>query len=167
LLAVFVAAPFAITLVVNLAYWPSRVARANLALRRDLAAGTSMYLPIVTALREISRLPVAERRRSLLFIPQSSGQYWSMFTSDGRCSYTPLIAPAVASVAMLDGMPAFGCEVTNQYNMSRYKNRTHAQTEADVTDAALCSGARAKGFSEVIVLEAPVGSPPRRRRVDC
>ena len=35
-----------------------------------------------------------------------------MFTSDGRCSFTPLIAPAVASVAMIDGVPAYGCKVT-------------------------------------------------------
>jgi hypothetical protein len=68
---------------------------------------------------------------------------------------------------MLDGMPAFGCEVTDQYNMARYQPRLRAQTEADVTDTALCAKARAKGFSKVIVLEAPDGAAPRRRRIDC
>jgi hypothetical protein len=90
-----------------------------------------------------------------------------MFTADGRCTYTPLIAPAIASVAMLDGMPAFGCKVTNQYNMARYQPRLRPQTEADVADGALCAKARAKGFTEVLVLEAPAGAAPRRRRIDC
>ena len=148
-----------------------RVARANITLRRELAAQggevRSAYYPIVTALRDISRLPTGERRRALLFIPQSSSQYWSMFRADDRCTFTPFIAPAIASVAMVDGMPAVGCAVTNQYNMPRYQERTRPQTEADVTDAALCSKARARGFSEVLVLDAPEGIVPRRRRIDC
>jgi hypothetical protein len=171
LLGAFVAAPFAITLLVNLSQWPIRVLRTNITLRRELAAqggeGRSTYYPIVTVLRDISRLPTEERRRALLFIPQSSTQYWSMFTADDRCTFTPLIAPAIASVAMLDGMPAFGCAVTNQYNMPRYQPRTRPQTKADVTDAAVCSKARARGFSEVLVLDAPKGIMPRRRRIDC
>jgi hypothetical protein len=68
---------------------------------------------------------------------------------------------------MLDGMPAYGCEVTDQYNMARYQPRLHEQTDADITDGALCAKARAKGFSEVLVLEAPAGAAPRRRRIDC
>lgn len=171
LLGVFVAAPFAITLMVNLSQWPLRVLRTNITLRRELVAeggeARSVYYPIVMALRDISRLPVTERSRSLLFIPQTSTQYWSMFTADGRCTYTPLIAPAIASVAMLDGMPAFGCAVTDQYNMARYQRRQRAQTEADVTDGTLCAKAGAKGFSEVMVLDAPMGVAPRRRRIDC
>jgi hypothetical protein len=78
-----------------------------------------------------------------------------------------LIAPAIASVAMLDGMPSPGCAVTDQYNMPRYQRRLHAQSEADVTDGALCEKARAKGFSRVLVLDAPAEVAPRRRRIDC
>ena len=166
-LAVFVGLPFVITLFVNLAQWPSRVLRANLALRHALVSEPSVFKPIVTALREISHLPESERRQALLFIPQSSTQYWSMFTSDGRCTFTPLIAPGLASVAMLDGMPAPNCQITDQYNMNLYHKRAAPQTVADITDQSLCTKARAKGFAKVIVLDAAEGQMPRRRRIDC
>lgn len=166
-LLVLVATPFVATLFINLAQWPSRVLRTNLALRRDLAAGPSAYEPIVTALRDIARLPDEQRKRSLLFIPQSSTQYWSMFAADNRCGFTPMIAPAIASVAMLDGMPAPDCDVTDQYNMTLYARRGRPQTTFDITDASLCAKAQARGFDRLIVLEAPDGATPRRRRVDC
>ena len=161
-----VAAPFVITMLVNFGHWPARVVRANLATRRELAAGAA-YQPIVTALRDISRLPRAERRHALLFIPQSNTQYWSMFTADGRCTFTPLIAPGIASVAMLDGMPAYGCKVTDQYNMNEYQPRTKPQTPYDVTDASLCAKTRSKGFREVLVLDAVNENMSRPRRIDC
>jgi len=167
-LAVFVLAPFVITLFANLAQWPTRVLRTNRTLRAELAAqggeARSTYYPIVTELRDISRLPVEQRKQMALFIPQSNEQYWSMFTADGRCSWTPLIAPAVSGVAMIDGMPAYGCKVTDQYNMTIYANRTRPQTAADTTDVALCARAKSKGFREVMVIDTP---PVRPRRVDC
>lgn len=165
--AVFVAAPFVVTLFMNLAQWPARVLRTNLTTRSAIASGKSTYSPIVTALRDIARLPESQRKQSLLFIPQTSSQYWSMFTADGRCTFTPLIAPGIASVAMLDGMPAPDCPITDQYNMTAYTKRTRAQSVADVTDQSLCRKARSRGFHNVIVLEAPSGELPHRRRIDC
>ena len=165
--AVFVAAPFIVTLFMNLAQWPARVLRTNLTTRREIASSKSTYSPIVTALRDIAAFPEPLRKRSLLFIPQSSTQYWSMFTRDGRCTFTPLIAPGIASVAMLDGMPAPDCPITDQYNMTRYARRSRPQTAADISDPTLCRKARDKGFHDVIVLEAPNGQVPRRRRIDC
>ncbi|HEX6576024.1 MAG TPA: hypothetical protein VF042_13740 [Gemmatimonadaceae bacterium] len=169
LLMIFVAAPFVVTLFVNLAQWPVRAIRANITTRHELAQTPreATYYPIVTALRDISRLPESERKQSLLFIPQSNRQYWSMFTADGRCTYTPLIAPGIASVAMLDGMPSAGCEVTDQYNMTMYQARKRPQLPEDMSSERLCEKARAKGFKEVIVLEAPGQEIPRRRRIDC
>ena len=164
-LLVVVLAPFVTSFMVNMVQVPLRVVRANLAVRRELANGSS-YQPIVAALRDISRLPRAERSQALLFIPQSNTLYWSMFTDDGRCTFTPLIAPGIASVAMLDGMPTFGCTVTDQYNMTSYQARTSPQQAAGVTDQSLCTKARAKGFREVIVLDA-LANTPRRRRIDC
>lgn len=169
ILAVFVAAPFVMSLVINLVQWPVRDLRANLATRRELAAAPrdSTYYPIVMALRDIAKLPESERRQSLLFIPQSNHQFWSMFTADGRCTFTPLIAPAVASVAMIDGMPAAGCEITDQYNMTVYHKRARPQLPRDMNSETLCERARAKGFKYVIVLEAPGHEIPRRKRLDC
>jgi hypothetical protein len=119
------------------------------------------------ALRDIAQLPESERRQSLLFIPQSNHQFWSMFTADNRCTFTPLIAPAVASVAMIDGMPAVGCEITDQYNMTAYRRRERPQRPQDMNSETLCERARAMGFKYVIVLEAPGNEIPRRQRLDC
>jgi hypothetical protein len=142
------------------------MARANVTLRRELPKG-STYQPIVAALQDISHLPWKERRSALLFIPQSNNQYWSMFANDdGRCTFTPLIAPAIASVAMLDGMPPVGCAVTDQYNMTAYRPRTAPQASADISNGALCARARAKGFREVLVLDE-MENLPRLRAVDC
>jgi hypothetical protein len=90
-----------------------------------------------------------------------------MFTADGRCTFTPLIAPAIASVAMLDGMPSFGCKVTDQYNMTSYKPRTTPQEPSDVTTEALCAKTRARGFREVMVLTEMDQGVPDLRRIDC
>jgi hypothetical protein len=68
---------------------------------------------------------------------------------------------------MLDGMPAPNCQITEQYNMNLYHKRTQPQTVADVSDRSLCTRARGKGFSKLIVLDAPEGQTPRRRRIDC
>jgi hypothetical protein len=153
---------------VNLAQWPVRVARANRTLRSELSAqggeAKSAYYPIVTELREIDRLPRSRRRQMALFIPQSNAQYWSMFTADDRCSWTPMIAPAISGVAMIDGMPAVNCKVTDQYNMPLYAKRSRPQSAADTTDAALCARAKSKGFREVMVIDAP---PVRPRLIDC
>jgi hypothetical protein len=78
-----------------------------------------------------------------------------------------MIAPAIASVAMLDGTPPPTCDVTDQYNMEVYPTRVRPQTSHDVTDQSLCEKARVKGFGHLIVLEAAEGQMPRRRRVDC
>jgi hypothetical protein len=169
LLAIFVAVPFVISLFINLAQWPIRVLRTNLTTRQAIAATPrdSTYYPIVMALRDIAQLPESERRQSLLFIPQSNHQFWSMFTADNRCTFTPLIAPAVASVAMIDGMPAVGCEITDQYNMTAYHRRERPQRPQDMNSETLCERARAMGFKYVIVLEAPGNEIPRRQRLDC
>ena len=181
---VFVGAPFAATLVLNSIQWPMRDARANVALRTELASkgggglitdpaplnrgvARSTYYPVVTALRDIARLPLEEKRKSALFIPQSYKDYWGMFDSDERCTFVSLVAPAVSTVALVDGMPAMGCRITEQYNMTAYTPRTRPQTAADVTPDALCAKARSKGFSQVLVLAPDNRGIPRRSRIAC
>lgn len=183
-LAVFVAAPFAFTIAMNAMQWPVRVLRANVALRMDLAtkgggglitdAGPlgrglrkTTYYPVVTALRDISRLPLAERRKSALFIPQSYMAFWGMFDADQRCTYVSLVAPALAAVAMIDGMPAPGCVITPQYNMATYKPRRRPQLPSEITAEALCARARSSGLSQVLILSPDEKGMPRRSRIAC
>ncbi|MEO8576702.1 MAG: hypothetical protein ABI556_08385 [Gemmatimonadales bacterium] len=184
ILRVFVAAPFVITLLLNSINWPKRVVRANIALRTEIATkgggglitdprvlkrgvARTTYYPLVTALRDIASLPLEERRASALFIPQTYRDYWGMFDSDERCTYVSLVAPSVSTVAMIDGMPAYGCKVTEQYNMSSYTPRRRPQVAADITSDALCRKARAAGFSEVLVLAPDKIGVPRRSRIAC
>lgn len=183
-LLVFVAAPFALTIAFNAMQWPIRMLRANVALRMELATKggggiitdplplgrglrKTTYFPVVTALRDISRLPLAERRQSGLFIPQSYREFWGMFDSDQRCTYVSLVAPALAGVVLIDGMPAADCRVTHQYNMAGYTPRSRPQLPSDITPAALCSRARASGLSRMLVLSPDASGLPKRSRIAC
>ena len=115
----------------------------------------------------MANLPLEERRTSVLFIPQTYRDYWGMFDSDDRCTYVPLVAVSLSTIAMIDGMPAVGCRITNQYNMASYTPRTRPQLAADITPDALCRKARSRGFTEVLVLAPDKKGTPRRSRIRC
>jgi len=191
-LAAVIVAPFGVTLILNTIRPAREMARANVALRRSfitssapgattlpahlnsvangplLEAGLrrAPYYPLVTSLRRINDLPDAQKRRSALFIPQSYTEFWTMLP-DSRCTFAPLVAPALSGVALIDGMPPRGCKITDQYNMPVYQARTREQTAADVTSQALCGKGLQKGFSEVLVLEADSARMPRLHRLAC
>lgn len=190
LLWIFVAAPFVATLVLNTVKPPLRLARQNLALRSTvisladsartsdgkmlldpslLRAGVERgrYYRLVSVLRDIERIPSQDKSDMLLFIPQSYELHWNMFDSDDRCTYVGLVAPAITELAHVDGMPAFGCDMTDQYNMQSYTQRTGKQTAADVTDTALCAKVRQKGFRKVMVVSPDAEGNPRRRLLEC
>ena len=193
LLAIFVAAPFAITMLMNAVKPGVRLLRQNIATRSSLVSqaaegGASVpsgraalfdsgvletglrrgqYYGLFAALREIQRIPTSEKSEMLLFIPQSYSLYWSMFDRDNRCTYVSLVAPAVSELALIDGMPAYGCDITPQYNMNAYEPRQRPQAAGDVTDAALCAKASAKGFTRVMVLEPGADGAPGRRTIEC
>lgn len=190
LLWIFVAAPFVVTLVLNAVKPPLRLARQNVALRSKiisladssrsrggrvlldpslLRAGVQRgrYYSLVSELRDAERIPTEMKRDMLLFIPQSYELYWDMFDSDDRCTYVGLVAPAISELALIDGMPAFGCDITDQYNMQSYTQRTREQTAADVTDTALCAKVREKGFGKVMIVSPGPEGNPRRRVLDC
>lgn len=192
-LAVFVAAPFVVTMLLNTVRPPLRLLRQNLALRSALvtqagvearlAAGDrrllfdpavlrnglakSDYYPLIQSLRSIERIPTASKSDMVVFIPQSYQLFWRIFDSDDRCTYVGLIVPAITEMALIDGMPYYGCKVTDQYNMQAYQPRLTEQTPQDVTDAGLCGKAAAKGFHGVMVLEPDARGMPRRRTIDC
>jgi hypothetical protein len=184
-LTVFIAAPFAATLLLNTIYWPLKVWRTNIATRTALATkgggglitdpgplGRGLkkadYYPLLSALRNIQKLPIADRRKSALFIPQSYDGYWKMWDSDDdRCTYVPFVAPAVSGVALIDGMPPPGCKVSSQYNLSRFTPRIRAQTKADVTNERLCERALAAGFKRVLVLAPDEKGALMRKTISC
>lgn len=169
--------PISLTVILNVIRAPATALRANIALRRafyaqagvaghvgirsladsrllGLGLRASPNYELITSLRELDRMPAAIKRRTLLFIPQSYDAFWQIWKDDpGRCSYTPMIAPATSGLALLDGMPPVDCDVTDQYGMLHYRRRTVPQTPADQAPAVLCTKARAKGGSRVVVLD--------------
>jgi len=183
--------PISITLILNVIRAPMTALRANVALREALYAQAGVAEPVgirsladsrllaiglrrspdyklINALRELDRMPPAIKRRTLLFIPQSYGAFWQIWKGEGgRCSYTPMIAPATSGLALLDGMPPVDCDVTDQYGMLRYQRRTLPQTPADAAPAALCAKARAKGFPRVVVLDGSPSGEVIVKAVEC
>lgn len=175
-LGVFIAAPFVVTMGLNAARPMARLVRQNLTLRSalvaqagreaELAAGgrgllfdaptldrgleAGKYYRLISDLRDIGRLPDAVRGQMLLFIPQTYQTFWHAFDADDRCSYPGFIATSIAGLALLDGMPYYGCRVTDQYNMQAYRPRSSEQTAT--SDVALCERASALGFYRVMIL---------------
>lgn len=182
--AVFVAIPFAITVLLNSVYWPVKALRSNESLRMAIATKgggglitdpeplsrgfrKSEFYSIETALRRVGSLPVSTRRRSALFIPQSYERYWRMFDADQRCTFVPFVAPAIAGVVVIDGMPPRGCAVTDQYNFSSYTRRTRDQSPQDVSTEALCRRASVLAVSQIFVMSPDASGNARLSRVGC
>jgi len=82
---------------------------ASNGIQRDLAA-CRPYRSVSTLL-EIGRLPRAEKKESILFVPQSVRPYWELDRrnrpSELHCSMaTPFIGPALTGVVVLGGVPS-------------------------------------------------------------
>lgn len=182
--------PMAVTALLNGVRAPATALRANVALRRALyaeagsragagfrsltdpqllAAGLrqSPDYTLIAALRALDDTPAPTKRRTALFIPQSYHRFWKIWSEPERCSYIPLIATATSGLALVDGMPAVDCNLTDQYGMTHYRRRVVPQTPADTTASALCNKARTRGFSRVVVLDGAPLSGVTTRAIEC
>lgn len=108
---------------------------------------------VADALRRLSAMPDSERRRTALFIPQDQAAYWKSLTRQGACTFQPFLAPALASLAMIDGMPPLGCRLSHYYGIGSFSPRTRPQLPEDSTPPALCRRAATWGLDRVIVLK--------------
>ena len=107
---------------------------------------------VATGLRHLALLPESVRRHTALVIPQDQQAYWASLTRKGACTFQPFVAPALASIAMIDGMPPFGCTVSRYYGLGSYPPRTHPQLASDLEPRALCSRAHAAGLDQILML---------------
>ena len=98
-------------------------------------------------------MPDALRRRTALFIPQDQSAYWKSLTRPGACAFQPFVATALASLAMIDGMPPFGCTLVPYYGIGSFAPRTRPQLAEDSSPATLCRRAATWGIDRVIVLQ--------------
>nr|MDQ3082094.1 hypothetical protein [Gemmatimonadota bacterium] len=188
------AVPFVITLTRNAFHWTVIAARGNSATRAaiypDAEAGrlpTGIHglphlanstmirnglaaernYPIVSQLRGLSNLALAERRRTALFIPQTETRYWELLTRPGACAFSSLVAPALAEVAMIDGMPPVGCRLSPYYGFGVYTPRDRPQTEDDSSAPRLCAKAGASGLDRVMILRFDEGGRMNTREIEC
>ena len=174
----FLLVPVIGSMLSNAVVWPIRMVRANAETRYALyppsvAAGIprgihglprltdhslldeglrqSRNFVVADALRRLSSMPDSVRRRTALFIPQDQA-YWTTLPGEIECSFHSFVAPALASIAMIDGMPRFGCRLSRYYGFGSFEPRTRPQSPEDAAPATLCRRAVGLKMDRVIVL---------------
>lgn len=128
--------------------------------RLAMQGGDSGRAALVEAMREIDRLPRAEKARTLLYIPRQNRYYWDFFPRGQERRMNPFVGPALSGVALLDGLPAPEKEFAWQwYGFDRYKLPTAEVVRPAVEEyqSELLKRAVALGCGRVIVLEAAGG----------
>ncbi|MEO8192546.1 MAG: hypothetical protein ABI681_01765 [Gemmatimonadales bacterium] len=188
------AVPLVISMMRNATHWTARMLRANAATRVQLydAAGVKRGPPVirilprlmnhdileaglrlspnykpVEGLLEISRMPLAEKRRTAVFVPQSEVRYWQMLRRPGACTFSSYVVPSLTGMSMVDGMPPVGCKLSRYYGLSLYRPRVQPQLPGDTTSAALCGRAVKEGFERVLMLRFDSAGTVSRKPIDC
>lgn len=118
----------------------------------DTSDSLAARLEIIKCLHDIGRQPAELRKVEAIYIPKTNRVYWDM-RQVGQGS-TPFIAPAVAGVAMVEGLPEYediGWAAIG-WGYPQYKLATKPEPPADRTSEAT-EKARAEGFQELIILE--------------
>ncbi len=115
---------------------------------------TSKEYQILNILENLNKLPLSQKRNSLLFIPQNNLAYWNLSHGDTtyRCKYVPFIAPALSGISMIDGLPTVNCNA-KYYGYDDYIIRAKEQTDIDRSKNSLCSKALEKGFNNIIRID--------------
>jgi len=122
---------------------------------------------IVQVLKDLWALPLEEKRKTLIFIPQSNRAYWDLSPS---CAAVPFMAPAISGIALIDGLPSADCPVQsdtliNLYAVYRLRSREDRPLDRD--EASLCDAVRSKGFDRVITIDADNDNAPTVSYVGC
>jgi hypothetical protein len=112
-------------------------------------------------LRSADQLPVAEKRQTVLFVPKRNKGYWKMLPNPRA---TPFLGPAVAGLAMIDGLPDPNPGIVfDEYGYQAYDldQPRPTATDPEQEKAHVLQKARALGFGRVLVLDADKDDRPR------
>ena len=115
--------------------------QASVERRRDeltLLASTSVT-PIMANFARLSQMPLPPRNQVLIYIPPARKDYWDLASWKGGhagCDSLPMIEPAYAGFAFLDGRPDSSCEpeAMKKWGYFRYAPReiaTRRRTRPD------------------------------------
>lgn len=189
-----VGAPLLYSMASNSVYWTRRMLSANVETRLaayppEVAARIpggvgslpllldSRYLQkgvegstrgrVIASLRTLAALPDEDRRRTGIFIAQSETEYWGLMVRDGACTFAGYVAPALTGMAMVDGMPAYGCPLIPYYGMALYDARSRAQIPADTLPDQLCRRAAKYALNRVMTLHFDADGRVATRVADC
>jgi hypothetical protein len=94
---------------------------------------------VINTLLAMDRLSPLEKKGSLLYIPKSNHAYWSLL----ECMTTPFVAPSLAGIAMLEGLPDKTCTVF-AFGYEYYQRPP--------SNESMCQKAKKQGFSQIIIL---------------
>ena len=125
---------------------------------------------VLDLLRSIDEMPLSEKRASLLYIPKSNRQFWELLHGPFWPLDSPLVAPALGGVAMIDGL----CEPTPDtrwywYNYSLYPKPdfSRRQPPLDQYLPVLRSRCAQLGFKQLIVIDTGPDDLSRQQKYDC
>lgn len=104
---------------------------------------------LISTLEHLYSLNLAEKQKTLLYIPLSNYDYWHF--SD--CLTTPFIAPSLTGIAMLNGYPPHVCRV-DAFGYEGYQKEKSAVDKAPLKTQALCTKTIKLGFSKIIIIRS-------------
>jgi hypothetical protein len=125
---------------------------------------------IITLLRGLDRLPLEEKRRTLLYIPKTNRQFWDLLHAapyspkDG-----PFVAPALSGIAMLDGLyDRPEGDVWSGYGYQHYPCPIEKQKQPPLDEylPLLKKRCAALGMNQLIVIDERNGRS-ELRKFDC
>jgi hypothetical protein len=137
---------------------------------RQTAAGVESRLTsgkkIVAVLGSLDEMPLAEKRRSLLFIPKSNRQYWDLLHGPYWPKDGPFVGPALSGLAMIDGLyvptkddPWIG------HGYDRYSKAAASRAQPPLSEylPTLRERCAQMGFKQLIVID----SDQKPSKFDC
>ncbi len=141
---------------------------------RQTAAGVETRMKsdknIITILSSLDEMPLAEKRRSLLFIPKSNRQYWDLLHGPYWPKDGTFVGPALSGVAMIDGLyvPAKDDPwVGHGYSHYSKPTASHVQPPLPQYLATLRSRCAHMGFSQLIVIDSDRSGMLTLRKYNC
>lgn len=126
--------------------------------RGDMTEQARARLEVLHSLETLWRVPLAEKKVSVIYIPKTNRAYWGDFRQGGSSgAATPFLVPALTGIAMVNGLPEYDDipEVRRLgYGYASYTLPTGPGPIATENLSATEQHARNLGFQTLFVMEA-------------
>jgi hypothetical protein len=124
---------------------------------------------VISLLRGLDRLPLEEKRRSLLYIPKTNRQFWDLLHTAYSPKDGPFVAPALSGIAMLDGLyDRPEGDIWSGYGYQHYSCPIEKQSQPPLDEylPVLKKRCAALGMNQLIVIDERDGRS-EVRKIDC